>query len=125
IKIIYMNAQRLVKARKEKGLSQRELGEALGTEDSEQARGKIRRYERGGASPTYKTVCEIAEILNVPECYFYIKDDLFAEQVLLLFKKNLSDETENNLITTLKEKNKQYEKALKNIQKEIDFTNSL
>ncbi|CDG96139.1 putative DNA binding protein [Xenorhabdus bovienii str. puntauvense] len=120
-----MNPQRLVEARKAKNLSQREVGEALGINNKDQAaRIKISRYERGETTPPYNVACKIAEILDVPTCYFYIDDDLFAEKVLRLFKEAPSNEIESNLITTLKKKNKKYEKILKNIQNEINSTNS-
>jgi len=31
-------------------------------------------------------MCHFARVLNVPECYFYIIDDAFAEQVLALYE---------------------------------------
>ncbi|PHM38148.1 transcriptional regulator [Xenorhabdus mauleonii] len=57
--------------------------------------------------------CQIAAILDVPTCYFYIDDNSFADQVLLLYKKDFcqSNEFENELITTLTEKTRKYEKA--------------
>jgi len=32
-------------------------------------------------------VCAIAAVLNVPECYFYIVDNDFAEAFLRLYKR--------------------------------------
>ncbi|WP_254361271.1 helix-turn-helix domain-containing protein [Photorhabdus heterorhabditis] len=115
----------MIEARKAQNLSQREVGEALGIIDSEQARKKISRYEKGTVFPPYEIACQIANILNVPECYFYISDDLFAEQVLMLYKNNFSDGVENNPIITLKEKNQEYEQALKDIKRTINSLKTL
>ncbi|TDB45240.1 XRE family transcriptional regulator [Photorhabdus khanii subsp. guanajuatensis] len=120
-----MKPQRLIAARKAQNLSQRAVGEALGIIDSEQARKKISRYEKGSVFPTYEVACQIAKILNVPECYFYIDDDFFAEQVLMLYKNNFSDGFENSLIITLKEKNQEYEQALKDIKRTINSLRTL
>lgn len=49
------------KIRKEKGLTQRELGELCGMADS-----AIRRYESGRANPKIETLQKIANALNVP-----------------------------------------------------------
>ncbi|WP_240042422.1 MULTISPECIES: helix-turn-helix domain-containing protein [Photorhabdus] len=115
----------MIAARKAQNLSQRAVGEALGIIDSEQARKKISRYEKGSVFPTYEVACQIAKILNVPECYFYIDDDFFAEQVLMLYKNNFSDGFENSLIITLKEKNQEYEQALKDIKRTINSLRTL
>ncbi|WP_240042286.1 helix-turn-helix domain-containing protein [Photorhabdus khanii] len=115
----------MIAARKAQSLSQRAVGEALGIIDSEQARKKISRYEKGSVFPTYEVACQIAKILNVPECYFYIDDDFFAEQVLMLYKNNFSDGFENSLIITLKEKNQEYEQALKDIKRTINSLKTL
>ncbi|WP_339366719.1 helix-turn-helix transcriptional regulator [Photorhabdus khanii] len=115
----------MIAARKAQSLSQRAVGEALGIIDSEQARKKISRYEKGSVFPTYEVACQIAKILNVPECYFYIDDDFFAEQVLVLYKNNFSDGFENSLIITLKEKNQEYEQALKDIKRTINSLKTL
>ncbi|MGJ0637205.1 helix-turn-helix domain-containing protein [Xenorhabdus bovienii] len=115
-----MNPHRLLVARKAKGMSQRQLGEALGNEDSEQARGRIYRYEKGVTSPTYEIARQIAHILDVPASYFYEDDDIFAERILNLYKNNYpNNELENSLISVLKdseEKKKEYEAVLKQIK---------
>ncbi|MEQ1966782.1 helix-turn-helix transcriptional regulator [Xenorhabdus nematophila] len=121
-----MNPQRLVDARKAKKLSQREVGEALGAISKEQAKLKISRYERGVLTPPYNVACQIAAILDVPTCYFYIDDDCFAEQVLILYRKNLchGDEFENELITTLTKKTREYEKAFEDFKNTVEFIKS-
>ncbi|MGJ0637691.1 helix-turn-helix domain-containing protein [Xenorhabdus bovienii] len=116
-----MNPQRLIDARKAKKLSQREVGEALGASSKEHAKLKISRYERGVLSPPYDVACQIAAILDVPPCYFYIDDDSFAEQVLILYKKNFchNHTFEDELITKLTTKTRAYEKAFE------DFKNTM
>ncbi|MCW7550675.1 helix-turn-helix domain-containing protein [Photorhabdus sp. APURE] len=116
-----MKPKRLVAARKGRNLSQQALGKALGVIDSEQARKKIGRYETGAVTPTYETACQIAKILNVPECYFYIDDDLFAIQVLTLYENNFSSDP----IIKLKEKNQEYKQALKDIKRTINSLEDL
>ncbi|CDL81082.1 helix-turn-helix domain-containing protein [Xenorhabdus szentirmaii] len=123
-----MNPQRLIDARKAKNLSQREVGEALGATSKDQAKLKIGRYERGVLSPPYDVACKIAAILDVPPCYFYIDDDVFAEQVLLLYKKNFCHdyEFENELIATLTTKTRKYEKAFEGFKITMeDFKNTI
>ncbi|WP_426577085.1 helix-turn-helix domain-containing protein [Xenorhabdus stockiae] len=123
-----MNPRRLIDARKAKNLSQREVGEALGASSKEQAKLKISRYERGVLSPPYGVACQLATILSVPTCYFYIDDDddIFAEQVLILYKKNLChDHTfEDELITTLTTKTKEYEKAFEEFKNAMEAIKS-
>ncbi|PHM37602.1 transcriptional regulator [Xenorhabdus mauleonii] len=115
-----MNPHRLLSARTAKGLTQSQLGEKLGVEDSEKARLRIYRYEKGLVSPTYEVACRMADILDVPACYFYIEDDVFSERVLNLHKKNNTyNELENSLVSVLKEnqnKKEEYEEALKKIK---------
>ncbi|PHM67974.1 helix-turn-helix domain-containing protein [Xenorhabdus sp. KJ12.1] len=101
LKFYEMNTKRLLESRKAKGLSQRGLGEKLGIEDADIARTTISRYECGRATPSYSTVCKIADILSVPPCYFYIDDDFFAEQVLRLYKKS-NTPLENELMVAKK-----------------------
>ncbi|WP_081990824.1 helix-turn-helix domain-containing protein [Xenorhabdus nematophila] len=105
--------KRLSESRKALGLSQRELGEKLGLYDEDVAKATISRYERGLNAPAYSTVCQIANILKVPPCYFYIDDDIFAEQVLKLYRKNNTPLEEELMIA--KERILQYENALETV----------
>nr|BET98683.1 hypothetical protein TCT1_36040 [Xenorhabdus sp. TCT-1] len=125
-KFYNMNPQRLIDARKAKNLSQREVGETLGVKDKERARIKISQYERGVLTPPYNVACQLAAIFDVPPCYFYIDDDHFAEQVLILYKKNLChDHTfEDELITTLTTKTKEYEKAFEEFKNAMEAIKS-
>lgn len=80
-----MLAQRLKAARLRAGMTQEQLGVAAGiAEDT--AYSRLSHYENGTHTPSFKTVCAFARVLNVPECYFYTVDDSFAEAVLKLFE---------------------------------------
>ncbi|ENE2786677.1 helix-turn-helix transcriptional regulator [Yersinia massiliensis] len=74
---------RLKSARLHAKLTQEQLGVLAGIDEST-ARSRISQYENGTYTPTFLTVCAMARVLNVPECYFYILDDEFAERVLQL-----------------------------------------
>ena len=53
--------ENIKRIRKEKGLTQKQLGELCGLADS-----AIRRYENGGANPKIETKKKIANALEVP-----------------------------------------------------------
>ncbi|MEQ1968257.1 helix-turn-helix domain-containing protein, partial [Xenorhabdus nematophila] len=97
-----------------------EPGKKLGLDDEDVAKATISRYERGISSPAYNTACQIAEVLNVPPCYFYIGDDIFAEQVLNLYRKENTPLEEELMIA--KKRIKQYERAL---EKVLDTTKNV
>ncbi|MEX0446534.1 helix-turn-helix domain-containing protein [Xenorhabdus sp. SGI246] len=110
-----MNKKRLSESRIAQGLSQRELGEKLGFEDEDVAKATISRYERGITAPAYNTACQMAAILNVPPCYFYIDDDIFAEEVLKLHRKDNTPLEEELMLA--KKRILQYERALETVLK--------
>ncbi|PHM25062.1 helix-turn-helix transcriptional regulator [Xenorhabdus budapestensis] len=119
-----MLPKRLIFARKSKGLSQVELAKllALETEDIGTVRIKISSYERGVHVPTYETACRIAKFLDIPECYLYTYDDIFAEKILNLHKKDNTSNIENFLAKELSDaKNKlsKYERAMAAFKKII------
>ena len=76
---------RLKSARTKAKLTQEKLGVLAGIDEST-ARSRVSQYESGTYSPNFDTMCHFARVLNVPECYFYIIDDEFAEQVLALYE---------------------------------------
>lgn len=76
-----MNPERLKSARKTAKLSQEKLGVMAGI-DEVTARSRVSQYEKGFHTPPFDLVRKFAVILDVPECYFYIMDDVFAEAVL-------------------------------------------
>ncbi len=69
---------RLKEARRESGLSQERLGILAGIDESS-ASARINQYERGKHAPDFQMVERIAQVLNVPEAYFYAKDDDMAQ----------------------------------------------
>lgn len=66
-------------------MTQEKLGVMIGIEEAT-ARQRISQYELGTHTPKYSLACLMAEILHVPECYFYIKSDDFADKVLALYQ---------------------------------------
>ncbi|HEJ9124499.1 TPA: helix-turn-helix transcriptional regulator, partial [Serratia marcescens] len=63
--------------------TQEKLGVLAGIDEAT-ARSRISQYESGTYTPSFTTMCALARVLNVPECYFYVLDEGFAEKVLLL-----------------------------------------
>lgn len=45
---------------------------------------RMSHYEKGTHRPTFELVCAFADALNVPESYFYTRNDSFAEAILRL-----------------------------------------
>ncbi|XBS68918.1 helix-turn-helix transcriptional regulator [Acerihabitans sp. KWT182] len=79
-----MIGNRLKRARLATGLSQTKLGLAAGIEpDSAQQR--VSQYESGRSIPQFQLACRFADVLNVPDCYFYIRSEDFAKKVLDLY----------------------------------------
>ncbi len=70
-------AQRLKEARLAAGISQEYLGVMAGMEEAS-ASARMNQYEKGKHHPDFLTVERIAEVLNVPEAYFYAKDEHMA-----------------------------------------------
>lgn len=75
---------RLRIARELANMSQEELAIAAGVSE-ETGYSRMSHYENGRHKPKYDLVCRFAEILNVPEGYFYTRDDRFAEAMLKLY----------------------------------------
>lgn len=82
-----MVPQRLKSARLRAGFTQEKLGVLAGIDEAT-ARSRISQYESGTYTPSFTTMCALARVLNVPECYFYVLDEGFAEKVLLLHVQN-------------------------------------
>lgn len=82
-----MVPQRLKSARQRAGLTQEKLGVLAGIDEAT-ARSRISQYESGTYTPTFTTMCALARVLDVPECYFYILDDVFSEKVLRLHQES-------------------------------------
>ena len=75
---------RLRIARELANMSQEELAIAAGVSE-ETGYSRMSHYENGRHKPKYELVCRFAEVLNVPEGYFYTRDDRFAEAMLKLY----------------------------------------
>lgn len=82
--VLPMLPARLKSARQNANLTQERLGVLAGIEE-ETARSRVSQYEGGIHRPTFEMMCSFAKVLNVPECYFYIVDDRFAERILELY----------------------------------------
>lgn len=67
-------AKRMKEARKHAGLSQERLGVLAGIDEMSSS-ARMNQYERGKHEPDFSMVERIAKVLNVPESYFYTKDD--------------------------------------------------
>ena len=72
--------RRLKQARKDRGLSQKQLGIPSGM-DEFSASARMNQYEKGVHSPDFKTVKALAEVLKVPTAFLYCEEDDLAEQI--------------------------------------------
>lgn len=70
-------AKRLKEIRKLRGLSQEKLGTLAGIDEAS-ASGRMNHYERGRHEPDFTMVERLASVLDVPEAYFYAKEDEIA-----------------------------------------------
>lgn len=88
-------ARRIKEARKQTGLSQEQLGQLAGIDESS-ASARINQYERGKHVPGYDLMKQLARVLGVPVEYFYSEDER-RTQLLLSFHR-LSDEQKNAVL---------------------------
>ncbi len=70
-------AHRLKEARRAAGSAQERLGVLAGIDEAS-ASARMNQYERGKHHPDFSMVERLATALNVPEGYFYTKDDALA-----------------------------------------------
>jgi transcriptional regulator with XRE-family HTH domain len=96
-------AKRLKEARKYAGLSQEKLGVLAGIDEMSSS-ARMNQYERGKHEPDFSMVERIAKALNVPESYFYAKDDEAAWLLVVFHRMAVSDrkkviESVRNLLT--------------------------
>ncbi|MCT4705397.1 helix-turn-helix domain-containing protein [Enterobacteriaceae bacterium H16N7] len=80
-----MLPHRLKEARIRAGLSQQKLGILAGIDEAT-ASARMNQYERGIHTPDFALSCKLAEVLNIPACYFYTVEDDLAEVVRGWFK---------------------------------------
>ena len=78
---------RLKSARKAAGLTQQQLGMALGMEPNT-ASARMNQYEKGKHAPDFLTMKRIAKELDVPVAYFYCEEGTMAELILSIGKMN-------------------------------------
>ena len=85
-----MLPHRLKEARLIAGLSQQKLGILAGIDEAT-ASARMNQYERGIHTPDFALACKLAEVLNVPACYFYTVEDDLAEVVMGWFKRPMKN----------------------------------
>lgn len=78
-------AKRLKEARTRAGLSQEKLGVLAGIDEMSSS-SRMNQYEKAKHEPDFSMVERIAKVLNVPESYFYAKDDE-AAWLLVVFHR--------------------------------------
>ncbi|WP_425293373.1 helix-turn-helix domain-containing protein [Hydrocarboniphaga effusa] len=71
---------RLRSIRTSLGLSQAQLGTALGLDESV-AGIRINQYEQGVHTPLYSLIQRLADFAAIPEAFFYASDDQLAELI--------------------------------------------
>ncbi|MCK8121482.1 helix-turn-helix transcriptional regulator [Pseudoalteromonas sp. 2CM32C] len=91
---------RLKSARKAAGLTQQQLGMALGMEPNT-ASARMNQYEKGKHAPDFLTMKRIAKELDVPVAYFYCEEDVLSELICVLGRLSSTDQKE--LLMKLKE----------------------
>jgi len=94
---MWIFSKRLKEARKEADLSQEKLGILAGI-DEMSASARMNQYEKGKHEPDFSMVERLAKVLNVPEAYFYAKDDDTALIIVKLHRIN-KDERSQALAT--------------------------
>lgn len=82
--------KRLKEARLQAGLSQERLG-VLADIDEMSSSARMNQYERGKHEPDFSMVERIAKVLNVPESYFYAKDDEAAWLLVVFHRMSPTD----------------------------------
>ncbi|UUZ55071.1 helix-turn-helix domain-containing protein [Massilia sp. H-1] len=93
-------SKRLKEARTIAGLSQERLGVMAGIDEMSSS-ARMNQYERGKHEPDFSMVERIAKALDVPESYFYAKDDE-AAWLLVIFHR-MSPSSRHKLINVAHE----------------------
>lgn len=83
-------SERIKEARQVAGLSQERLGFRVGFDEGS-ARSRMNHYETGKHAPDYTVIERLAEVLNVPEAYFYEKDDQIAKLLIKLHQMGMEE----------------------------------
>ena len=87
-----MRFERLIELRKEKHVSQRELGNLLGISDAAYG-----RYERGIAEPNVESLIKLADFYNVSIDYLVGRSDIRNVDELAKKIVSLSDEEKQSV----------------------------
>lgn len=111
-----MIGKRLKAARKAAKMTQTELAKHAGIDELTVSR--ISHYETGTHSPNFQQACRFADVLDVPECYLYCRDDVLAEQLLAIHKRHKKFRFSVSEITEL-------EKAECELKRVLDTVSSL
>lgn len=104
-----MIGKRLKAARKLARLTQEELAERT---NMELMASSISHYENETHSPSFSVACQLAEVLDVPECWLYCRDDMLANTILESHKKNIEFRITPEEIAQLKSMDQQLENLL-------------
>ncbi|EET2714429.1 helix-turn-helix transcriptional regulator [Escherichia coli] len=80
-----MIGKRLKAARKAAHMTQTELAKRAGIDELTVSR--ISHYETDTHSPNFQQACRFADVLDVPECFLYCRDDVLADQLLAIHKR--------------------------------------
>ncbi len=75
-----MLPHRLKAARLKAGLSQQKLGILAGIDEAT-ASARMNQYEKRIHTPDFALACKLADVLNIPACYFYTVEDDLAEYI--------------------------------------------
>lgn len=99
-----MLTKRLKEARLKAGLSQEKLGILAGIDEAS-ASARMNQYEKGKHTPDFEMACSLAKVLKIPESYFYTKDDLMAQMMLVFHHLDQKNKYEiikiaSNILTT-------------------------
>lgn len=94
--------KRLKLARRNKGLTQTELGILIGF-NIDVSSSRMNHYEKGRHIPDFDTAKRIAAELDVPVAYFYCESEEIAE--LLLSYHKLTSEQQQRVIAFIREQN--------------------
>lgn len=89
---------RIKQARKQVGISQKDLGIRIGL-DFSSASSRMNHYEKGRHTPDIQTLKKMAEELDVPLVYFFCESDVVAELNCLIHR--LSDDDKDKLLNEL------------------------
>jgi transcriptional regulator with XRE-family HTH domain len=90
--------KRLKEARAKMKISQKNLGIAIGVEESS-ASSRMNHYEQGRHYPDAETIKKMAEALDMPLPFFFCESDKLAQLICLV--ADLNDDEQDTLINQL------------------------